>query len=55
MATIEEILEMYREAAHVDVTMEGVHFMGVHRNRYREAWEADRKEFFNSKKKEGNT
>ncbi|QIG69431.1 hypothetical protein EVB79_061 [Rhizobium phage RHph_N3_13] len=52
MESLERILELYREAAYTDVTMEGVHFMGVNRSRYREAWEADRKEFFNSKKKE---
>jgi hypothetical protein len=55
MESLERILELYREAAYTDVTMEGVHFMGVNRNRYKEAWETDRKEFFNSKKKEGNT
>lgn len=50
---LEELLDMYRDAAYTDVTMEGVHFMGVNRSRYKQAWEADRKEFFNSKKKEG--
>ena len=47
---LEDLLDMYRDAAYTDVTMEGVHFMGVNRSLYKAAWEADRKGLFNSQK-----
>lgn len=35
-------LDLYRMAAHTDVTMEGVHFLGVNRAAFKRAWDADR-------------
>jgi len=36
-----DLLQMYRDCAHVDVTMERVYFLGVSRNEFQKVWEAD--------------